>query len=87
VSRLKGASDEAAPGGSARHYAIGAPKRDPRGVTRWDILLWDIELQQTKLLGVVDAINPHRAVEKASRLFRIKNAEQRDRLIAVRRGA
>jgi hypothetical protein len=56
-------------------------------VTHWNILLWDIELQQTKLLGVVDAINAHRAVEKASRLFRIKNAEQRDRLIAVRRGA
>ena len=75
------------PGGSARHYAIGAPKHDPRGVTHWDILLWDTELQRTKLLGIVDATNAHRAVEKASRLFRIENAEQRDRLIAVRRGA
>jgi hypothetical protein len=60
-------------------------KSDLQPWTEWDILLWDIELQETKLLGIVDAASAYLAIEKAIWLFHMESAEQRERLLAVRR--
>ena len=37
-------------------WAHAMPKREPQSYTQWEILLWDIDLQKAKSLGVVDAI-------------------------------
>ena len=59
-------------------------KSDPQPWTQWDILLWDIEHQETKQLGIVDATDAYAAIMKTLWLFQIEDAEQREWVIAVR---
>jgi hypothetical protein len=53
-------------------------------LSQWEILLWDIELQGTKRLGIVKATSAGAAIEAAIGLLHIEDREQRARLIAVR---
>ena len=57
----------------------------PQPLSQWEIVLWDIELQGTKRLGIVKATSARAAIEAAIGLLHIEDREQRERLIAGRR--
>jgi hypothetical protein len=66
------------------HCAMATYAEPFQPLSQWEILLWDIELQGTKRLGIVKATSARAAIEAAIGLLHIEDREQSERLIAVR---